>query len=366
MSKLKTFYYGLFLSFLMLANVLASPNNFTANIGKLKVGVILAMPFAQDIEEHYSGIAIDLWENIASINRWDYVYVPLTINTESELKRLTKDGDLDVVIGPVSVSSKRLQSVDFTRPYFLSSIGVITQKHELNLFDVLRMFFSKTLVLSIVVLLLSFIIFIHLLWYVERGKLDGVSTNYYPAISKGIWQHLFKKGLGLPSTTLGRVITLVWIIFAALLVTSINANYTAAMTVSLGQSNSKITSVEDLRSVKVAGVNGQLNSEVTEQNGIYVQKVGTLDEAINLLINSNVDAVVCDAPVGIEYLRLHGTKKYIMSPLVIQNDEIAFALRLNSPIRHQIDLGLTKLQDSGAALAICRRYIGEQATRCDM
>jgi polar amino acid transport system substrate-binding protein len=347
--------------------VIASTGIAKPNIPhKIRVGVFMIMPFAQNINGHYSGIAVDIWDNIAKSNNWDYTYIPLSPNANAELKRLTNQGDLDVIIGPVSVDSKRLQTIDFTRPFFLSSVGVITKKHDLNIFDVFKTFFSRVLFLSVLILLFSFIIFIHLLWFFERNKTGGISANYYRALSKGMWQNLAQKGLSMPTTLGGRLVTLVWIMFAAALITSINANYTAAMTVSLGQTNSRINSLEDLRAVNVAGVNGQANVDSAEQNGVAVQKVQTFEEAIDLLTTSRVDAVVCDATVGIEYLRLHGTKNYVLSPLVIDNDELAFAVRLNSQLRHQIDIGITKMQDDASVISICRRYVGEEATRCNM
>lgn len=355
------FLFSLFLS----ANVFAVEAD--AKIpSKLRVGLVEEMPFAQNIDGHYSGIAIDMWDDIAAFNHWDFVYVPVSDNIKAELQRLGPKGDLDIIIGPISVDSARLESVDFTRPFFLSSIGVITKKHELNIFDVFKTFFSRILLLSILILFLSFVVFLHILWILERGKMDGVSSNYYKAFTKEIWQHLSKKGLSMPSTLFGRLLTLLWIGFAAAVITSINANYTAAMTVSLGQSSSKINTMDDLHAVKVAGVLGQLNVETAENNGIYVEKVKTFEEAMQLLLDNKVAAVVCDAPVGIEYLRLHGETDYILSPLVIENDEVAFAVKLDSPIRHKVDLGITKLQDNTTIMTICKRYIGDQAVRCDM
>ncbi len=344
----------------------ANPQTLNTSSHKLRIGVILEMPFAQNIDGHYSGIAVDIWDSIASMNGWDYTYIPLSANINRELTHLNESNDLDAIIGPISVNSERLQIVDFTRPFFLSSIGVIAKKHNLDILDVLKTFFSKVLIFSILILIGSFIIFIHLLWYLERGKLTGVSTNYYSALSKDMWQHLFKNGLMMPSTLMGRLITLVWILIAALLITSINANYTAAMTVNLSQTNSKITTLDDLRTVKVAGVDGQLNVQVAENNGITVQKTDNFEQAMELLLQSDVDAVVCDAPIGIEYLRLHGSKHYVMSSLIIENDELAFAVPLNSTLRYKIDLGITKLQDNDSVITICRRYIGEEASRCDM
>ena len=340
--------------------------NSPAKNANLRVGVIMEMPFAQNIDGHYSGIAVDIWNKVAKLNNWHYTLVPLTNNVSLELLKLTGKGDLDIIIGPISVTSERLQQLDFTRPFFLSSIGVIAPKHELNIIDVMDIFLSRNLLLAILILFLSFIIYIHLLWYLEWGKIDGVSRNYLQAMRKEIWLHLCKKGLAMPSTFYGRLISLIWIVFAAALITSITANYTAAMTVSLSQSNSKIKKLQTLQRAKVAGVVGEVNTQVAEKNGVLVRKVTNFNQAMQLLLTSQVEAVICDAPVGIEYLHRHGINDFVLSSFSFENDELAFAVRLNSPLRHRVDLAITSLQDDDSIIQLCRRYVGEDATRCDI
>ena len=341
-----------------------------------QVGVIMQMPFAQNIKGKYSGIAVDVWNEIAGENGWSYTYIPITNNTESALHSL--NGKLDVIIGPLKVSSERLEIVDFSRPFFISSVNVITNHTEMGFLDGIKRFLSHTLLISLAILSVSFVIFISIIRYIEKGKLNDVFTHYFNALTKGIWFHLFRKGMSVPkafyarlmltpTSVVTRMVSILWLLLAAAVFTTINASFVASMTLGLNNNKNKFTTLRDLEAARVAGVSGEENIEIAETNGIYIRKVATLDEGIKLLRNSTVDAVVCDSPVCIEYLRRHKLSGLELSPLILQNEELAFAVKLNSPLKHQIDLGITQLQENHRMAAICKRYIGaKEIFRCSI
>ncbi len=352
-------------------NVFASDTNSTPATPKLiHVGVIMDMPFAQNIDGHYSGIAVDIWERIAKINHWQFVYTPLSSNhMESVIDTLASSNNLDVVIGPVSVSAARLEKVDFSRPFYLSSIGVITKRNELGILDIAQMLLSKNLLHIIIILILSFAAYLTLLWFFERNKArEGVAiNNQYPNLTQRIWLHLFQKKVDyMPITTQGRIIGIFWVIIAAAIFTAINANFTSALTIARYKSSQTTSTLAGLQASKVAGVKGQFNIEVAEKNGIMVTKVKDIEEAIKLLDAGKVNGVVSDTPVAVEYLRQHNLPQLMLSPVILENDELAFAVKSDSPFRHPIDIGITSFQDDDSVEPLCKRYIGEEAHHCDI
>jgi ABC-type amino acid transport substrate-binding protein len=56
----------------------------------------------------------------------------------------------------------------------------------------------------------------------------------------------------------------------------------------------------------------------------------------------------------------------MLSPVILENDELAFAVKSNSPLRHAIDLGISTFQDDDSIEPLCKRYIGEEAHHCDI
>lgn len=352
-------------------NVFASDTNSTPLTPKLiHVGVIMDMPFAQNIDGHYSGIAVDIWERIAKINHWQFVYTPLSSNhMESVIDTLASSNNLDVVIGPVSVSAARLEKVDFSRPFYLSSIGVITKRNELGILDIAHMLLSKNLLHIIIILVLSFAAYLTLLWFFERNKArEGVTiNNQYPNLTQRIWLHLFQKKVDyMPITTQGRIIGIFWVIIAAAIFTAINANFTSSLTIARYKSSQTTSTLAGLQAAKVAGVKGQFNIEVAEKNGIEVSKVNNIEAAIKLLDAGKVDGVVSDTPVAVEYLRHHNLPNLVLSPVILENDELAFAIKSNSPLRHAIDIGIITFQDDDSVEPLCKRYIGDEAKHCDI
>ena len=48
-----------------------------------------------------------------------------------------------------------------------------------------------------------------------------------------------------------------------------------------------------------------------------------------------------------------------MSPISIENDGLAFALKKYSPLLHSIDLGIQSSQDDDTVGTICKKYIND-------
>jgi ABC-type amino acid transport substrate-binding protein len=91
-----------------------------------------------------------------------------------------------------------------------------------------------------------------------------------------------------------------------------------------------------------------------------------MDEAVKLLEENKVDGVVCDTPLASNYLRHHNLPNLVLSPVILEHDELSFAVKRNSPLRHAIDLGITSFQDDDSVVPLCRRYIGDEAKNCDL
>lgn len=337
----------------------------------IQVGVLMDMPFAQNINGHYSGIAVDIWDRIAKLNHWEYRYIPLSANNmESVVNTLANTNKLDVVIGPVSVSAKRLEIIEFSRPFYLSSIGVIIKKHELGILDIAKILISKNLLHIIIALILSFAGYLSLLWLFEHKKVKNGLNNsniQYPNLTQRIWLHLFQKKVDyMPITTQGRIIGIFWIIIAAAIFTAINANFTSALTIARYENAHRSGTLAGLQMAGVAGITGEFDVDVAGKNGIPVTQVKDMQEAISLLQKDQVAGIVSDTPVAMHYLRQHNLNDLIVSPITLENDEISFAVKLDSPLRHAIDLGITSFQDDDSVVPLCRRYVGEQANRCDL
>lgn len=92
----------------------------------LVVGIAGSEPFV--FEELGKGIATEIWDEIADKRSWDYKYMAFE-NVEDALHQLNS-GDLDVVVGPISITSNRLEDMRFSQPFYNSSISIISLEAE--------------------------------------------------------------------------------------------------------------------------------------------------------------------------------------------------------------------------------------------
>jgi polar amino acid transport system substrate-binding protein len=324
----------------------------------MRIGVIIAPPYVKVQDDQYAGIAVDIWNYIASTYHWRYTFVPVSENTEDDLDKI-KELNLDAIIGPITVTPDRLNKAEFSIPYFLTSINVLTQKQDITAFETILSFFSHKTMVTISILLLSFLLYINLLWYMERGKSEELSIDYLDALKYGFWAHLLKKGLSMPTTTAGRLVAMTWLFSQSILIGSIYANYTATLTVNLHNEQYRVNFAEDLTGIVIAGEKGRHPTERAEQLGISVKKTNTLAEAIEQLKTSQVEGVVVDPVLGNEYLLEHHlSSQFVINPYVMQYVQLAFVTPLNSPLRHKIDWAIAYLQDNKLIIPICARYIG--------
>lgn len=333
----------------------------------LRVGVVSGSPFAFENAGVYGGLAIDLWQKIAEQNKWSYQYLPTGEDVYESLQQL-QAGKFDLLIGPISVNEKRLYIVDFSRPYFINNVGILLHKEKSRYFPVIDAFLSPAFALVLLAIALLFIIYLHLLWYFERGKHPDIPLSYREAISVGFWVHLFKKSgfSQMPITLYGRVIVLLWLLCLGLLFTVFNASVTSMLTVAKSKQFDSISDFNTLTTLHLVGPKGLAAVNLARAQGLVVEETDTLDTAIALLRQNKVDGVLYDTIAGQDYLTSHRLNDVFFSNFVLGQEEYAFAFPYNSPLRKGIDIVVTKLQDHQLLVAMCQKYIASQAKYCQL
>ncbi|MCG8565483.1 MAG: glutamine ABC transporter substrate-binding protein GlnH [Desulfobacterales bacterium] len=95
--------------------------------GKLRVGVDTAfVPFEfKGKDGKYTGFDVDLWAAIAKHINVEYDLIPMDFN--GLIPGITT-GNLDVILGAITIKSKREQAIDFSHPYFRAGLKVMVQE----------------------------------------------------------------------------------------------------------------------------------------------------------------------------------------------------------------------------------------------
>lgn len=266
---------------------------------KVKVALRESPPFIMLDQSGYSGISVDLWENIATDLKIEYEYVRFT-----DLGRLLKaieKGDVDICINPLTVTSERLTRFSYTQPYYISGMAIALKVDQRNsIVGFLRNLFSAEF-LQIVLLLFGVIfIFGFLIWLVEQHKNPAQFGKGIKGLGHGIWWSavtMTTVGYGdkTPSSGAGRFISIIWMFTAVIIISSFTASISAALT--YNKFKTDIRSLQDLQNVEVGTVSNSSTASYLSESRLKYKGYETLGDAIIELEAGRLDAVVYDEPL---------------------------------------------------------------------
>ncbi|MGB5851226.1 MAG: transporter substrate-binding domain-containing protein [Rhodanobacter sp.] len=310
----------------------------------LLVGVKVAPPFVIEKDGHYSGLAIELWEEIAADHGWKYVYKPYDLDG---LLQAVSDSKVDVGLGAITTTAEREQRMDFAHPITSSGLAVAVRGgHTAGWLAVAQALVSPAFLKVIASLALLLLVVGFLVWLLEhRRNPEQFGGSRGQGIFSGFWWAMVTMttvGYGdtAPRTVGGRIIGLVWMLAALIIVSFFTASITSALTV--GQLSDRIRSAADLGSMPVASVPDSTSAAWLARQRFDFTKTSNVDAALTELAAGRVDAVVYDEPLlrwDIQQ-RFRGRLKVL--PLLLERQDYAFALPSGSRLREPIDTSLLR------------------------
>ena len=148
-------------------------------------------------------------------------------------------GELDIVIGPISITSERLGKVAFTQPYFFGKVGLLVTSQRPTVWSRIRPFFGLAFISSVCLLIVLLFVVGNLLWLVEKERnKEQFPQDYWHGVGNGMWFALVTLttvGYGdrTPITKSGRIIAGVWMIFTTMTISSLTAGIATTLTLFL-------------------------------------------------------------------------------------------------------------------------------------
>jgi polar amino acid transport system substrate-binding protein len=324
----------------------------------LNVGIAGSEPFV--FPDGESGIAIDIWEEIAEDKSWDYQYSKYN-SVDAAVKALS-DNEVDLVIGPISITSARLAEVDFTQPFYNSSISILSRKDDKSLWQRVKPLFSLDLLYAVGVLVLVLAIVGGLLWLAERkASPDQFPQNAIGGIGTGMWLAIVTMtttGYGdkAPITTKGRIITSIWMIISIVSATSLVAGIASTLSLSSAESD-VISNIEQLYGKKAATVAGSTSVLYLKEQNVDVIETDNLMRAVNELNEGKVDAVVYDRPQLLYYMKQNSNDKLSISKAEYYKQGYGFAFPNKSNLDYEVNRTLLELAESQEIRDIIDDYI---------
>lgn len=326
------------------------------------LGIKDAAPFVIKADDgSYSGISIDLWEELAQSLNIDFVY------EERDLEGMlegVKDRSLDAAIAAITITAAREAEFDFSHPYYHTGFSILTRpSQDQGWVSILRQLFSldTLMVIAALCVLLSFVGF--LIWLLERrlnkkhfggSILEGLASGFW-------WSAVTMTTVGYgdkaPMTLAGRILALIWMFASLILLSAFLAALTSAITLDGLESN--IETVSDLYSVNVATLEGSTSAFFLQKNRIRHQNFASVEEGIQAVIDKKVDAMVYDSPL-LEYLAVTLFKNKVrLVEESFEPQDYGIALWQGSDLREGINRELLRILQTEQWTEIKARYLGD-------
>jgi len=327
---------------------------------RLKVGIAGNPPFVMSGGEGSSGIAYEIWDAVADAQDW--VYTTQQFATVSDALSALTEGKLDLVVGPVSITSDRVKTMDFSQPYYFSGLSIMSRKDNPTIFDRIRPFFSMKLLVAVLIFLCILGIVGTLFWLAEREK----SPEQFPpdmphGIANGMWLAIVTMsttGYGdrAPVTFWGRIIAGAWMVISIIFATSMVAGIASTLTLT-GMGSNTITEARQLSGKTVAAPSFQITASFLDEFHAKAVRTNSLADAYRLLQDKKVSAIVFDRPQLLYFQKKHPDDNIIVSRSVYDPTGYGFAFPLKSPLIKKVNIRMLSLNELGKVKHIVNAWI---------
>lgn len=311
-----------------------------------------------ETDDTVTGFSIDLWRELA--RRLDVDFEFVVVETVTEQLDAVRDGEADLAIAGISITSEREETIDFSFPFYDAGLQILTQREtRLPLGTLLRAFFSPALLEIVLIFAVVIVIAAHVMWFLEHRENDDFRSSYVHGIGGAIWWAavtVTTVGYGdkTPKGAVGRIFGLLWMFLGLFLI----ANFTAGVTtvITLEELRGNISTVQDLRGKAVVTLDGSTADDYLREQRIAARRVPTIEGAYALLLNSEAQAVVYDSPALQFFAANEGQGRTQLVGPIFNSESYGIALPENSPLREPINHALLEMREDGTLASINAQY----------
>lgn len=325
----------------------------------LKVGLAGGEPFIFKTDSTSpSGISVDIWKELADQSDWSYSFK--SYSSVNDALEAIENNDIDILVGPISVTSERLTKVNFSQPYYQSSLSILSKAEE-GLWSYIAPLFSYKLFIAVAGFLFLLAIVGTLFWVAERK----VNPEEFPnkaakGIGNGMWLAVVTMstvGYGdlAPKSAFGRILAGTWIVLTIIFATSMIAGIASVLTMWGNVSN--ISVVEDLSGEKVAVMANSPAEEFIRNYKARVYQMKSLEDGIKMLDDGKVEAIVYDRPQLEYFVSGHEDKGYHLATAEYERQNYGFVFPQTSDFVYEVNLQLLKLAEARKSQEIVDSYL---------
>ncbi|CAM0943577.1 unnamed protein product [Alopecurus aequalis] len=364
----------------------STPKGWTASLNGrvLNVAVPVKRGFKQFVDVVVSpnstttttvtGYCIDVFDSVMKNLAYPvpYRYVPFNDSSESydKLVDLVRDGKADMAVGDVTITSSRLDEVDFTMPFTESGWSMVVAARPDTRASM--WIFLKPLTASLWLASLAFFCFTgFVVWVIEhrinpefRGTpWQQFGLIFYFAFSTLVFSHKEKL-----QSNLSRLVVIIWVFVVLILTSSYTASLTSMLTV-----QKLLPTVADVTELQRHGhyigyQEGTFIEPFLKKMGFDKRKMreySTAEQYAEALSKGSakggVDAVFDEMP----YLNLFLSQycdRYMLQGPVYKTDGFGFVFPRGSPMAPDVSRGILKLAEGDEMARIEKAWFGDPGT----
>lgn len=312
----------------------------------LTVGLKPTAPFViLDTEGRLSGFSVSLIRILARhVNPTAKLRFVMQDTIHEHLETI-RQGKVDLAITATTITSEREKYIDFSYPFFTTSLAVLVPQQSsygLIIQDLLDSDLPWVLFSFIVFILLS----ANLVWFAERGD-SAFDDRWYPGFTQGLWWTVVTMstvGYGdfAPRRPLGRILAGFVIIIGIMVFSYVVASLSSTLTMT--KLNSTLESVEDLRRFRVGVVSASTGDKAMRGHNIVAFGYDNIDLALNALKNKEINALVYDSAI-LNYKKLKEPQPlpYELVNGLFPPEHYGITFPAGSPLRKQFNVPLLAL-----------------------
>lgn len=305
----------------------------------------------------YIGFGIDIVNEIAQINGYNYVIIDSSFE---ELLDNIKNNKVDLAVAGISLTSTREKDMDFSYGYLDDGIGILTSGRQKTYFESWIEIFWR--IRWAITLTLICIILIYFAEKRDQDKPDAINTIEDSAW--WVWSMGTTVGPGdkTPKTKIGRWLS---IILSFVLISVVLPVYLEEFTSNRSESIvSDINNLQDLQLVKVSTVYGTTNQDeitrIVKPENLFLTT--NIESSYKLLVDKQVDAVVYDySSLKYDFNEKNMSKTgLILIDKIFKSVPYAIAIpKNNKEIYKEIKVALRKIQENGTYDRIHFKWFGK-------
>lgn len=267
----------------------------------LVVGYELSSPpfvFIQNEQLH--GPSVWLWQQIAEEQNLQYEWVHLPLDS---LLVSIERGQVDISGSPLTITSERLETFDFSPPYYIAHSAILIKDvaPTQRLLEFLASFLSLNFFRALGALAVVIFIFGMLEWFFERKANDNQFGKGLDGLAAGFWWSavtMTTVGYGdkAPKTAGGRIVAFVWMFTAIIIISGFTASIASSLTVN--RIGAEKHHIQDFKEKRLGTIHDSATDRWLRDN-FYTNKhtYSKMPELITALETGKIDAIAYDRPI---------------------------------------------------------------------